>query len=100
MDWSEPARVLARRIRAFDPYPCAETTHAGATLKVWRAAESARRGEAGTVLGVDAAGVEVACGEAALVLQEVQRPGKRREPALAWARAVNLQPGDTLGVEM
>ena len=36
IDWSQPAEVIGRRIRAFDPFPGAQTRLNGETLKLWR----------------------------------------------------------------
>ncbi len=89
LDWSRPADVLARRVRAFDPFPGASFEAGGETVKAWRAA--ARPGQPGaapgTVLSVAADEVLVACGEGALAIQEVQRPGGRRAAVGAWLQA-------------
>ncbi|MDR5671464.1 methionyl-tRNA formyltransferase, partial [Burkholderia cenocepacia] len=37
LDWREPAEVLARRIRAFDPFPGGAGTLDGSVLKLWAA---------------------------------------------------------------
>jgi len=37
LDWSEPAAVLARKVRAFDPWPVAEAVIGGERLRLWSA---------------------------------------------------------------
>jgi methionyl-tRNA formyltransferase len=37
IDWSMPAALLARRVRAFDPFPGAHTVWQGQSLKIWSA---------------------------------------------------------------
>jgi len=93
LDWSLSAAELDRRIRAFNPWPVAETAFAGETLRVWRAAvaDPASAGSApGTLLGVDAAGLRVACGQGVLSISELQRAGRKPVPARDFANAVRL----------
>jgi methionyl-tRNA formyltransferase len=100
VDWAEPAEVIERRIRAFDPLPGATTRMAGETIKLWRgsvAPEMPVQGAPGCVLRADAAGVLVACGRSALCLTELQRPGGRRLPAADFLRGFDLRPGMVFG---
>ncbi|MEO5672376.1 MAG: methionyl-tRNA formyltransferase [Ramlibacter sp.] len=96
VDWSLPAEVIARRIRAFDPFPGATGVLAGEPIKLWRAlATAASPGAApGTVLAVDAAGVDVACGEGCLRLTQMQRAGGKRLPMAEFLRGFQLHPGE------
>ncbi len=87
IDWSQPAVVIERRIRAFDPFPGATTALDGEPLKVWRASIVQSGGKPGTVLAADSGGLVVACGAGALRLEELQRAGGRRLPAQAFLQA-------------
>ncbi|QAZ39829.1 methionyl-tRNA formyltransferase [Methylibium sp. Pch-M] len=78
IDWSRPAEEIERRVRAFDPFPGASFQHAGEGVKLWRAAVAAGQGAPGTVLTAAEGLLRVACGDAALDLQQLQRPGGRR----------------------
>ena len=78
IDWQQPAAVLERRIRAFDPFPGCSTSLAGQALKVWRARVAAGSGTPGQVLAADGGGLVVACGQGALELLDLQLPGGRR----------------------
>lgn len=90
IDWREPAEVLVRRIRAFDPWPAAYTELAGAMLKIWSAAcEDMSEGSAaepGTVIAVDAAGFVVRTGAGALRVRTCQQAGGKRIAAADFAR--------------
>ena len=100
IDWTLPAALLARRVRAFDPFPGAFTRLAdGATLKVWSAqALPGAGGAPGTVLAVeDGAGVDVACGEGVLRLTELQRAGGKRLPVADFLHGAPLLAGQRLG---
>jgi methionyl-tRNA formyltransferase len=80
IDWSQPAPVIERRVRAFDPVPGARFELDGETVKLWRArvADTAPSGfEPGTVLGPVEGRLRVACGPGVLELLTLQRPGGR-----------------------
>jgi methionyl-tRNA formyltransferase len=102
LDWALPAEVLARRIRAFDPFlgmtvPLAVAS-SSETLKLWQAVAEplAHAAEPGTVLSADASGVRVACGEGQLCLTQLQRPGGKRLNAADFLRGCPLQAGQRL----
>ena len=100
IDWRLPAEVIARRVRAFDPFPGASTTLIdGTVLKIWRATTtaSAHTSAPGTVLAVGAEGVNVACGEGALCLYELQRPGGKRLLARDFLQSVPSLQHQCLG---
>jgi methionyl-tRNA formyltransferase len=81
IDWRLSAEVIARRVRAFDPFPGASTTLAdGTVLKIWQAAvvPTTQALSPGTVLTATAEGITVACSEGALCIAELQRPGGKR----------------------
>jgi methionyl-tRNA formyltransferase len=97
LDWTRSGTELDRQIRAFDPFPGAETRFGEEVLKIWKAQPTTGTGAAGQVLATAPDGIDVACGEGALRLILVQRPGGRRQPAGEWARSVKLLPGQRLG---
>jgi methionyl-tRNA formyltransferase len=81
IDWSQSAEVIERRIRAFDPFPGASFEFEGEVAKVWRAAVLPGVGAPpGTALS-HVGRLVIACGEGALELLELQRPGGQRLPA-------------------
>ncbi|MGY0197350.1 methionyl-tRNA formyltransferase [Leptothrix sp. BB-4] len=104
IDWRQPAAEIERRVRAFDPFPgatCLLPADGGAeTLKVW----SARLADAGvpaaapgTVVAVEPDGLCVACGDGALWLVKLQRPGGKRVSAREFLQARPLPVGTALG---
>ena len=94
LDLALPAEVLARKVRAFNPFPGA-TLQAGAnTVKVWRAAPSQGTGRPGQVLSADAQGIVVACGEGTLRLLELQKPGGKRLAAAEFLKGFTLDGSD------
>ncbi len=93
VDWNAGAAALDRRIRAFNPWPIAETRLAGESIRLVRArvAEAGDSGaEPGTLLGIGDDGLRVACGEGVLAIQELQRAGKRPVSARDFANALRI----------
>lgn len=97
LDWSMPATCVERAVRAFRPSPGASTRLGDVALKIWRARTAPGRGEPGTVLQADAEALRVACGEAAVDLVELQRPGGRRLEAREFLRGFSVRPGEHFG---
>jgi len=86
LDWSLSAAELDLKIRAFNPFPVAFTTLGDERLRVWAAelaASHTHQASPGTLLKCDSQGIWVACGQGALVLTEIQLPGKKRLPVQA-----------------
>jgi methionyl-tRNA formyltransferase len=97
--WTRPAAELERLVRAMHPAPAAFTTLAGKGLKVHRAALApvAAAAAPGTVVAATPAGIDVATGEGALRLIDVQLEGKRRLDAAAFLAGHRVPPGTCLG---
>jgi methionyl-tRNA formyltransferase len=84
IEWNDPATVIERRVRAFDPNPGCHFDHNGETIKLWRADVSAGFAAAPGTIRVEGDHLRVACGEDALDLLTLQRPGGRRIPVAAF----------------
>jgi methionyl-tRNA formyltransferase len=93
IDWHAAAAVIERRLRAFDPFPGATAQLDGELLKCWRGIVATGSGRPGTVLAVDEAGIEVACGSGSLRLIELQRPGGKRLAAREFLAGRMIAPG-------
>jgi methionyl-tRNA formyltransferase len=90
--WKLPALAVDRLIRACTPAPGAWTTFHGANLKVWPV-KPVTGGSDGADCGpgeivVAGSRVLVGTGTAPVELTDVQLEGKRRMPAVDWARGV------------
>ena len=99
IDWTRPAATIERMVRAFDPWPVAETRLDGQQLRIWRAHVAARSSSAappGTVLSAGAQGIAVSCGEGTLVLDRLQLQGRRALEAAEFCRARDVT-GATFG---
>ena len=102
IDWNQPAEVIARRVRAFDPFPGAATTLGADAIQVWSCEiDSCSRtldAACGQILSIDADGIGVACGAGSLLrLTVLQRAGGKRLPAADFLRGFPLAPGMVLG---
>jgi hypothetical protein len=93
LDWTRPAVELERRVRAFVPWPGGWTQLGPQLLKVWRAQVVPGSGPPGTVLAAQGT-LELACGEGALRLVEVQPGGKRRMTAAEFLSGHRLRQGE------
>jgi len=97
VDWRDAAPDILRRVRAFNPWPIAETKMNGVQLRIWEAElvpdaasqGGANDGEAppGAVLGTSGDGVAVACGRGILRLLRVQLAGRKPLPAKEFLNA-------------
>jgi methionyl-tRNA formyltransferase len=85
IDWSEPAEVIERKIRAFNPWPGAFMKLGGRNLKVFSASLVNGSGKPGEILRSDNELI-VAAGKDALALGEVQLEGKKRMSSAEFLR--------------
>ena len=89
LDWTLAAKALADKIRAFNPWPVAETEVQGERLRVYQAqvltVDSGK--PPGTVLAAGKDGIDVACGQNVLRLLAVQRDGGRVQSAAEYLNA-------------
>ena len=98
IDWSKPASEIARAVRAFRPTPGAQTGLLGMRCKIWRARPAQGSGEPGTVISVADDAIRVACGDGALEITELQRPGGRRLKTSEFLRGYPIALGERLAV--
>src|SRR5699024_9928182 len=101
LDFRLPARALVCRIRAFNPWPVSWLEFNDQPLRVWQGHEADTSTDAtpGTLLAVDGRGLTVACGDGAVVLTELQLPGKKPMNVADIRRGHPhlFTPGESLG---
>ena len=96
IDWREPAAVLARRIRAFNPFPVASSMLGSETIKFWRAGvlPGAPAGAvAGEVLAAGPEGVDIATVDSVLRVTRLQKAGGKPMEAADFLRGFQIPPG-------
>jgi methionyl-tRNA formyltransferase len=89
IDWRAPARSIYDKFRAFDPWPGVFTRDG---IKLLDIKPAAGDGEPGTITSVDD-GVTIVCGDGALRVVTMQRPGKPRGAAADIARGLGWRVG-------
>ncbi len=93
IDWAGPATTIERRLRAFDPFPGASSVLGNEAVKLWRAKVVDGHGTPGDILAAGDGGIVVACGDRALCVTELQRPGGRRASAAQFLAGHPIAPG-------
>jgi methionyl-tRNA formyltransferase len=98
IDWNQPALQLERKVRAFDPFPGAQTKWREEPLKIWAATvvPETTLAKAGSIVAVAPNGVTVACGAGALVVSELQKAGGKRLTASRFLAGHPMTIGDVL----
>ncbi len=99
LDWTRPAAELERAVRAFNPFPVAQTRLAGQVLRVRQARALPDEASAapGNVVASSPGGVDVATGDGVLRLLNLQLPGGRPMDVAAFLNGRSLPPGTRLG---
>lgn len=112
IDWTRNAVDIERKVRAFNPWPGAETRFAGETLKIAKArlpegligdcvtdstphaAKNALidsiENQSGSIIGLQEDAIRVVCGQGSLDIIAVQRPGRRPVSATDFAHSCTL----------
>lgn len=97
IDWSQSAATVARKIRAFNPFPATYTRLEGSRIKVWVAQVAGQviTDSPGTIVNANADGLLVQCAGSQLLITEIQLAGKSRMPVseILKSRAQLFAPG-------
>jgi methionyl-tRNA formyltransferase len=101
IDWSQPAQTIARRVRAFNPFPGASTLLNGEVLKIWavelfKASDNSLR-KFGEIVAVTPADIAVEAMNSVVKITELQRPGGKRLAVGDFLRGCPVQVGQVLG---
>ena len=98
IQWDQPAMMIERRVRGFDPWPGAYSHIGGKLLKIHRAKVVAAdtKGNPGEVMRADAGGLWVATSSGFLRLEEVQLENRKRLSGVEFLRGARIKPGDRL----
>ena len=95
IDWSQDAVSIERQIRAFNPWPIAETELAGERLRIHSASNVSLKVEkaflSGSIIALSDGNLLVQCGQGTVLgVREAQRPGGRVLPVSELAHSLNL----------
>ncbi len=101
IDWSLSANILDRQIRAFNPWPVAQTTYQGKVLRVWQAEVSQQSStqQPGEILSANKTGIAVVAGEQSVLrITKLQLPGGKPMDVASFLNS-NKPSGIILGSE-
>ncbi len=89
LDWNEPATVLERKVRAFDPWPAAEAELWNERVRIWsvEAIDARTDQPPGTIVATGRDAIDVATGKGLLRILQIQRDGGRRISVRDWQNA-------------
>ncbi len=97
INWRDPAATISRQVRAFNPWPVAETVFAGDQLRIHAAYADEQRGmhtaAPGHWLGLDDDALRVACGSGELRVTQLQRAGRNVVAAREFMNSVGAAAG-------
>jgi len=96
LDWATSAQQLSRKVRAFNPFPVAQSILHGEICRIWMAHAIDGKAEPGRIVDVSN-GIVVGCGHGLLRIEELQMPGGKRLGAKQFLTGKPLQPGDRFG---
>ena len=79
IDWNKSAQEIDRQVRAFNPWPVAQTLFHDKVMRIWQAkpVDQTSNAVAGTIINADKNGLNVATGNGILRLTQIQLPGKK-----------------------
>ena len=96
--WNLSAAEIERQVRAFNPFPVAQTLWRGETLRIWKAELAGEENHSpGSIVAVEKDRIVVACGAGMLALTELQRAGGKRLAARAFLQGISIQVGERFG---
>jgi len=99
IDWTNQAKEIDQKIRAFNPFPGALFEKSELTIKAWFSklpSVSKTSHRPGEILDISRDGVEVSAGSGSILLIELQKPGGKKASADQLAKAIGWQVGDVL----
>jgi len=99
IDWERSAKEIANLICGLDPWPTAYTYLNGELLKLFKAkvASLDKVAEPGTILEIESKGMKVATRDGAVLIEEIQRAGKKRLKVSEFVKGHPISPGKKLG---
>jgi len=98
IDWTTDAGIIARKVRAFNPWPAANTLWQGKRLRILRAEAKDPTGKPpGEVITAGSDGIVIATGSGSLVVHQLQLEGGKPQAAIDFLNGHSLQAGDRLG---
>ena len=98
VDWTQPAVALERKVRAFNPWPMANTRLHDMDLRILQASvhDRTRIGRSGEIIAVSGTGIVVQTGSGTLNLERVQKSGGKAVAIRDFINGTRVETGMTL----
>lgn len=93
IDWTKPAIEISRQVRAFNPFPVAQSLLKGEVCRIWMAVAQPGKANIGEIISLQD-GIWVGCGDGVLHISELQAPGGKRLNAQAFVQGHHLHTGE------
>ena len=95
IDFTQQPEAVERLIRGFDPWPGAFCEYEDIVMKLWKAQPLRKNTgkEPGTITEVSSQGIRIACGDGALLVSEIQVPGKKRVAVSEYLKGNQIKEG-------
>ena len=97
IDWTRPAGEIERSIRAFNPWPVAQTRHEDTVIRIWSATVADTGSTprmAGVITALNEQAISVQTGDRCLMISSLQRTGGKRLGVKEFLNGYQLKPGD------
>lgn len=102
IDWTKSANEISRQVRAFNPFPVAQTQYKGETCRIWMATTQTTHDDqsvnVGEIINIGHGAIQVLCGEGILNVSELQAPGGKRLSADQFVQGHHVAVGDKFGI--
>jgi methionyl-tRNA formyltransferase len=96
IDWTGSATAISRQVRAFNPFPVAQSPLHGEVCRIWMATSQAGKGKPGEVVAIGDT-ILIGTGDGLLSVEELQLPGGKRLPVKDFMAGRRLKIGDRFG---
>jgi methionyl-tRNA formyltransferase len=95
ISWDSTAGSIMNLVRGVTPWPGAYTRIGDKVLKVHSVRRGSSTGAPGLILATDKNGIEAACNDGSIIIEELQLEGKKRLKAAEFLSGFRIEPGST-----
>lgn len=99
IDWHNTNKSIYNKVRGLNPWPMAYSFIGGKRFVIDFVYECDKCGSPGEVLGADADGLIVACGEGSVIIKDIKVEGKKKMSVGDYLRGHAIPTGTILGKE-
>lgn len=97
IDWTKSAKIIARQLRSYNPWPVAFTWHGDERLKIFEGIAVTGTAPPGYVVEANNAELVIGTGDGLLRLTSIQKAGAKRMGVAEFLNAGIITTGDTFG---